>query len=305
VRWLQSILDSNETVPNLAEVASTASVLYHHAGELDRALAPGEQALALRRASGDPLAIAESLSNLGTLQLERGEYAQARARLEESVELRRASGTRLAESLINLGAAALYDLDPDRCTEFCTEALRLMRQTGGSWAVAAALDNLGLAAYQRGDLAAAERGLEDSLVRWRELGHTSGIARALEYLGRVTWARGDVRGAEVQLRESLRLVWQVNDRGTMPDVLESYARCLPHDPARAARYLGAAEALREHEAIKLHAQDRPWVDGLVAWLDAQPEAPAIRRARLEGRSVPLADLVRETLEAAPSGETAP
>jgi predicted ATPase/class 3 adenylate cyclase len=96
-------------------------------GGVDRGAALLQESLALRRALGDEQNVADSLNNLGWAALLRGDYPEARRHLEESLYVARRLGDdfHTVLALANLGLVALFEGHYAEAIELLAENVRL------------------------------------------------------------------------------------------------------------------------------------------------------------------------------------
>ena len=236
-----------------------------------------EESLSLRRPRGDRAGIAASLRNLGHVTYLQGDHGTARSLFEESLTLDREIGDRggIATSLNFLGILAYAQGDNAAARSFYEDSLTVGRELGEPTRIAVALQNLGVVAYREGDYEAARSFYEESLAIKRESGYGMGIAVSLNDLGRVACKQGDYGTARALNQESLALRRELGDRLGVAVSLEALAELYIEqeahsgapdtDPSvftttesgsRAARLLGAAEALREVIGAPLFPSER-------------------------------------------------
>ena len=164
-------------------------------GQLHEARALIARALELE--GGSPEARAKALNALGNLASKQGDWSGARAAWEQAVELRRASGDRrgVAGLLNNLGWALHQQGAHAKAGRLYEEALAVQRAIGYRHGMAYTLGNLGLLAHAAGDLAAAEGRYRESLALFHEVGDEAGVALTDGYLAHLLRDRGDRAGA--------------------------------------------------------------------------------------------------------------
>jgi hypothetical protein len=99
--------------------------------------------------------------------------------------------------------------------------------------------------------------------------------------------RGDFARALDLLRESLALRQELGDRRTLPDNLEELADAFgaQQHPERAARLLGAAEALREVIHMPVRSSDQSDYQRIVGIARAQLDEATFAAAWAEGRAM--------------------
>ena len=166
-----------------------------------------EAAAVIAHHSGDPLAEANSLHDLGGLRARTGDYPAAAKLLERALSLYRDLGDRLGE------ANALDDLcgvrypigDYPAAVGVLEQALSLYRDLGDRLGEANALDDLGRVHYMTGNYPTVTALQEQALGLYRELGSRPGEANCLWGLGRVRARMGDYLAAIDLFQQALAL----------------------------------------------------------------------------------------------------
>jgi non-specific serine/threonine protein kinase len=221
VGWIQAALAlaPGDDQAGRARLLNAAGVLATVQRRLDDATRYHEQSLEIRRALGDRHGLASSLSNLAIVLMRRGDYEAAERMLGDSLELRRAIGDEVG--------------------------------------IVASLHNLGNTAYAQGNLVAARGRYQEALDLARRRDDAHSAANVLIDLGNVTASEGRYGAARSLYLESLSQLRELGDRAHVAFVLEGLARVEAGErrPARAARLMGAAEALRESIGVPLPP---PW-----------------------------------------------
>ena len=251
-RWLEMTLADPDAGPleSRTRALDGAGVLAADQGDYGRARALHEESLALWRAAGDPAGVAGALNNLGSVAQQQGDHQAARLAHEESLALYRSlvDAPGIAGALNQLACIARDDQgDYALAGTLLEESLALRRTLGDSRGVAISLNNLGLVAYCQSDYSRAGVLLEESLALRRSLGDTRSIANSLGNLGRVAIGLRDYRQGVDLYQQSLALRRDQGDRRGIVECLEGLAliAVMRQEADRAARLLGAAEALRE------------------------------------------------------------
>jgi len=240
-----------------------AGGLSYWLGELATTTASYDEAVAIARASGDPLRISHALYNNSFLPV----WAQ------------------LDKSLAERAAVADAEID---------EALALARQVGDRPAIARALwGKANTMTYLHGDYAGALRPLSEALPMFRELGDHFGLAWALHTEGLSRLRTGDFPASHAALDEQVALLGDARDPSGLAIALSNQAQ-LAHaegDSLRGIRLQGASAALKhltgaelvsrvdaiEGRAIEATPENQDaWNEGLAMSLD-QAVAYALRR----------------------------
>lgn len=250
--WLAQALARDEmAVPGeaRAKALSGAGVLAWNQGDYEAARSFYEESLAIKRASGDQLAISAQLNNLGNLAMDQGDYDMARQYHEESLAIKRGLDDEqgIAISLGNLGIVAYKQGDYETARAFYEESLVIKRKLADKRGISITVGNLGNVLFEQGDYATARTLLEESLALKRELGDKWGIAAVLSNLGGVALGEGNTKAARRFLEESLVIRRELGDRWSLADSLEGFATLAFQERQleRAARLWGAAEVIRE------------------------------------------------------------
>ena len=184
------------------------------------------------------------------------------------------------------------------------EALTLYRAVGDTGNVAYTYANLGRVATAQGDEAVARPLFEESLRRFRAIGDKTGLAYALHNLGLVAYRQGDNRRAVDHYVEALTLRREVEDRRGIAECLEGLAAVAlaGSEPARGARLLGAAEALRHAISAPVPPTDRAAHARSVAATRARLGPAAATAAWTAGRSLTLEAALAEAFAAASAAQ---
>ena len=174
------------------------------------------------------------------------------------------------ESLLTLGRARIAEGDPDGALQLFDEAEQAALAAGDPQLVGMARFNAGYLELTRGDYPQAEASAPGRACRARRCDHHHGAARSLAALGSVALheqphrRRRRAAAREHRAREPRR---RSRDHGLGARAARRHARRT--EPQRAARLLGAAEALREALESTL--------EGIELTLHEQALARSIRR----------------------------
>jgi len=166
------------------------------------------------------------------------------------------------EAALTLARARLAAGDREQALRLIGEAEEQAAAAGDLRVEGMALFNGGYLALASGDYATARERLDASRAALERTGHPHGIARALAALGSLELHEHRNDAALAQLRASLAISRAAGDHDDMAWALELTGVALADSDAdRAARLLGAAEALRERlggrlEGIELALHER-------------------------------------------------
>lgn len=207
--WLDRAIAHAADLPGSLHVAVLFALgtLTIPLGDYPRSERLGNEALVRARVIGDRRGAALALMVLGVNAKDQGDDDGARSHLSACLELCRELGDRqwLPVALNHLGLVTYRD-DPDRAREMSEEALGLQRASGDRWSAAVSLQNLAAMAVDRDDLPSAAAHYQEGLAIWSDFADPWGLAHCLAGLAAIAAATGE--------------------------------------PDRAARVLGAVDALR-------------------------------------------------------------
>ena len=242
-----------------------------------------------------PAPLAKALHGTAVLASIQGDYHEAVGMYGRSLSLRRQLNDipGITSSLNNLGILALYQNDLDQATVFLEESLALRRKTGDKWGVCNTLTNLANVALAQGDYGRAEKFLEESLELGRELEDKRSIAICLYNLGNIALNYNKFTKAASCYYESFHLRQELGDKMGLTECIEGLAAIagVEADPLVAARLYGAALNLRQELGALFEPHDRPLYVRFEAKARAQLGEVAFEAALLQGREMPLDQLM--------------
>lgn len=217
---------------------------------------------------------ARALHRAGMLAFRAGDAAAARALFEESLKIARQLGDKqqVASTLAGLGRVVALRLgDYGAGHRLFEESLILARDLGDKQAEGRAIHCLAALARLEGDRERATALYERSLSLHRELGDKQTVAVEQLNLGFMTYHRGDIGTAGGLFAESLRSSYERGDMYVIPPCLVGFAGVAlkAGDSARAARMLGAADALLKNAGLVLDPDDRVEYDRIASAVRAE------------------------------------
>jgi tetratricopeptide (TPR) repeat protein len=222
-------------------------------GDLAAAERLQEASLAAFRSTGDLLGQCTANTRIAMMSLSQGQHADAEQRFNTSLAVRRQLGDPWGTSFVltSLGMMRLLDDDFPAATAYLEEALELVREIGNTDGIARILDALGTvdAAAQRWEDAAAK--FHDALALYEEVGNRAGAALALTHLARAELStRAAAHGPAKALR-AYADASAIGDSVAVAAAVETVASALAlaSHGVEAARLLGAAEGIRQRQAI--------------------------------------------------------
>jgi len=253
----------------------------------------GEAALRLYRELGDTAGISSGLQLLGSVAREQGRYTRAAELYAESLADAEAAGDRRAAASVHGSLAFVSWLqgDFDQAVAAATAALEIFRSLDDAEGVVSSLIHLGTVARYQADSERSVALLSQARSLAEGIGFREGVAWTLEQLGLLAAERGDPEAIAL-LRRSLEIHTELRDRWRMSSLLEDLASVAltQANAARAARLLGAAQAIRDAIGTVIPPAEQPrhasTVTGAVAVLDAA----AFEAARQQGLQATAEDL---------------
>jgi len=240
------------------------------------------------------------LNGEGSLAYYQGDHTAAQSLFAQALALAREAGDKwgMAFALDGLGAQATSQGDYDRASAFSEQSLALSREIGDDWLSGITLINLGELARLRGDDAHATRLYEESLALLRRVGDRLFVAIALDDLGQVAQDQRRYDLARAIHQESLELCREMGSQRGMALCLEKLAGVAGArgQPERAARLMGAAEALRQASQAPMGAPDRTDYERFVAAARAKLDEESFAMAWAEGCAMTKEQAVAYALE---------
>ncbi len=239
-----------------AELLRGAGTVARMLGDLTATQQWTEELLELGRARGDARAIAGSLATLTSVAVQGGDLERARTLLLDADDAARAYGDRnMLMYVAHLhGEIHLEAGDAQRARKHHQEALELARELRNARSESIALVSLSLVAFLEGDTDDAAACLDGSLRLANALGESAGILECLLGLAEVAVQRSEL--------------------------------------SRAARLLGAADALREEIGYDPGPDGRKQHERVVTALG---DDAALVAAQSEGRALTLDEAVAYAL----------
>ena len=210
-----------------------------------------EEGLALARTLGPAgrESMALAFWGLGLSAFFQTDYIRAKSLEEQGLKLFRELGNRwgICVTLAYLGMINTALGEYQQAEILLEQSLQLARQARDGNEIGHSLWILGLAAMAREDYGKATALLEESLAQYKEIKNYPGITFLLSDLGRVAKSKGDPQQMASFYKEVLALHWELGYQSDLAWDLEQLARAalVGQQPERAARLLGAAQALRE------------------------------------------------------------
>ncbi len=192
-------------------------------GDLARGRALHEEALALRRAIGDPILVIGSLEGLGQVANLQGDHEDARRYLQEALSIAEAEEDSFhrASVMWNLGVITQDSGDVATARMYYERGLELLPEHHDEVSPHLMLSVL---AYEQGDFDEAETMGLRALARYRGAGSPRLEALALATLGGVVLARGDRAAAREHLCASIGICQELGDIASIGQIAGSVRR---------------------------------------------------------------------------------
>ncbi len=243
---------------------------------------------------------AKTLNTAGLLAFAQGDMARSKQLHLEALALSRQSEDSLnrAWSLAFLAIDATgFPEEYDEGIAYCEEALALFQKSGNMPGIIQALTGLGELARLVGDYKQASDAYEKCLTVCRETGHRWREAMTLSNLAYIAQHQGDHERAEALLLEDLSLMRVLKLDYLIASGLPMLAGPTEAkgEPMRAARLLGASEALLEPMGASILPADQIEVDRYVATIRKQLGEDAFTAAWAEGRAMTLEEVIAYAL----------
>jgi predicted ATPase/class 3 adenylate cyclase/Tfp pilus assembly protein PilF len=246
---------------------------------------------------------AKALHGAGYLAWAQADVVRARSLLEECLAMYRELGDKrgLARALNSSGLVPFEQGDLERAAALWEQGLSVAREIEARDLIATLLNNLGEIARIRGDYGQARALYEEALGNEVQ-GSTQGRSIRLFNLGFVACAQGDYEAARSFFTQGLVISRQLGDRVSIASCLEGFAGvyAMNGEPERAARLLGAGEALRKVANSPVQAGDRDEYDRFVAAARSALGEEAFAAALVEGHALSLEEAIELALGETPA-----
>jgi diguanylate cyclase (GGDEF)-like protein len=299
-QWFQRLLAESVPMPSRlrAEALGAAAYLAAIQNDVEVTQQLGEECVRLARELRDPKILAPALNVLGISAEMAGDYERCRMYHLEglSFEEEQQNQPGLAAARANLALLALSVGDLNTAHDLSLINLDLERELGNTCGVALSLECLGEIKVRRGDADGARPLLVESLELSRQVGYIFYEAEALRQLGLVSLLDGDQAQAYQQIAGALGLSRGVGYQDGVVAALVDLAGLLSADHSYlAARLLGSAEAVQENHRLVQHEYARTRREDTLKRVRAAITETDLTTAWMDGRTVPIDDLVKEVI----------
>lgn len=222
-------------------------------GDRERAAELFDRALAAARELGDPWTLARTLLVAAWAPYWAGDMGRARAMFEEALAVARSNpeGDAWAEAraLVMLATVESETGDDARSFDLAAEALAIAEGSGDRFSIAVAHEAVGSALRRLWRLEEALGHLDRATTAFRELGARWELASALTSRGLARRFHGDLEGALEDLREAYRLCRELKERSLITWTAAGLAKALVQagDTGAARQVLAEAAASARSE----------------------------------------------------------
>lgn len=255
----------------LAYALLVVSLSARHLNDPVGALASGRESVALFRALGDKWGLATVLGSFSTVVASaEHDFITARSYVEESVRLFNEIGAKQASSspLFGLGFTAYLQGDYEAARAAYQECLSISTENGARPRANMARSGMADVAWQQRKFQEAARLYREAIAEWQQLVNPGGIARCLECLA---------------------FVFMDQARAELPAGRPAQFR-------RAARILGAAQALREQVNSPMTPYEQSEYDCELAGLREELDEASLASEWDGGRALTMGQAITQVLE---------
>ena len=258
-----------------------------------------EAALEIFEAAGDKRGMAQCYEALGVVH--RGSTEDI-GHYRRAIDLYRSVDAKvdLAQTLFSM---AFRSLIPNGSFEEAHAAIEesaaLSKDVGSPQIYVHALTGLGQLARLEGRLGEASGLLAEALEGLREFGDRRCTVRMLTALSRIDLLKGELDRAWVRLSEAARVGVEL-DQGLSSDTHElvdalGLLALAREDTQTAARWLGAAEAIRKSQGLLRPPPDQVVIDNALRVLEGELGPERLGRLLAEGSALSLEDLAASVM----------
>jgi DNA-binding SARP family transcriptional activator/Tfp pilus assembly protein PilF len=202
-------------------LAATLDSYLRDGGHYLEALTVSGRALGAARRTGDRIAEATALTQIGIVDWQQGRFQQAADRHRQALGLFREAGDRAGEAraLTNLGLAETHLGRYEQAARHQQQAVAIYRDIGDRHGEAHTLGNLGFARRLQGRYQEAADYYGQALDLSREIGDRDGEAWTLGRLGVVDLGLGRYQHAAGYLQQALALFQEMGNTGGEAETL--------------------------------------------------------------------------------------
>jgi tetratricopeptide (TPR) repeat protein len=196
-----------------------------------------------------------------------------------------------------LGRAATLQTNFEDAVRYLEEGLQILRYLSDRFCSTHTLFYLGWNAYLASEEGQAIHYFQESLSICREIDWLRGVLLPTFALGRIALSHGDIYKAKSYFLEALEAHKKSQDSPYfLAYCLEAVCAIPTFPPAKAARLLGRAEAIREKRGYVLAVPERHLVDPIIEKLRSQLGDEAFDSARVAGKALTDLQVVEDAIE---------
>ncbi len=304
----ESVISRAETLPPLegeqanrrnfliARALSTLNGVAMNQGDIQYINEVSEKCKAYARNINDKAMVARALAYSCQGRLAVGNTEGMETWTREALQYAQAANDPFALGM-SLGATSQYLMltgkDPELARETASQSIKVFKEHGLIWPYAIIMLGLGMMAKYKGDFATSRENFKDILPLFQEMEDIQRVTMIQSEFGHMDRYEGQLDKAEQAYRETI-LVWQKIGHGAaVANQLEFIAFiAMAHaQDERAARLLGAAEALREKIKIQMSQFERTEYDQQVDKLRGRMPAELFSTLWAKGRLLPMEQAV--------------
>jgi predicted ATPase len=300
IAWLTRVLEATEghVSPARAEALAGTVCLAHGIGDARTAQAIAPEALAACKQTASALGEARCLNNLAFLAVEVDadlELADRLAADANAAARKSGSPVLLMDSLGAMAMVAGERGHYDAAVALAEEALLVARKSGAPGAIANATGNVGWFAMCGGELGRAREAFEGALSVMPDPDRLM-LAMTQSNLGVLSLLEGQPDRAVSAFEHALEIFRELGEQSTAGEALRGLAAAsAAHEPGRAARLTGAADALVERNGVQLAESERMMNDRYLTSARAALGDDVWISAWNEGRTLPIDEAITYAL----------
>jgi len=248
-----------------------------------------EEAVAIARQTADPGALSTALSSMVMATVFSGRAPSPREWVDELVPLAEQVGDwwQLALTEAGMAMGESRSEDPVHADARLARATDAARRSENPAAIAFTARARGQVAGDRGRLSEARPLFLEAIERYREIGDRRQVLGTRSDLAHALRRHGSIDEAEVEYGQTIHEWQHLGNRGAIANQLEAFAfvALARRNGMRAARLLGAAEALREVAESPILAFERPEYDAEMGRLREGLDPATLAAAWNQGRQM--------------------
>jgi predicted ATPase/class 3 adenylate cyclase/tetratricopeptide (TPR) repeat protein len=284
-----------------ARLLASMSVMAFSMGDNRTAYMEAEESASLLRTLGDTRTLAEILAFHIAGKLATGNFDEAVASLQEALELAESLDEKHISASI-LSAASFVELyvnnDYAKADALAEEASELYKEYGSRWAYGITMYGFGNMLTLQKQFAKAREKYEIAMQTMHEIKSTRNIIMIKSDLAHILRQEGNYIEALPAYHETIKEWQRMGHRSAVAHQLECLAFIAKamEQPDKAARLLGAAEALRQKINMDMTPPERAEYEKEVADLKANMEEKEFTRLWTEGRFMTMDEAIAFALE---------